>query len=842
MIETPRRLFLVGKRDRVSQHFLQKLALLLCLAAATSTTGLHAQSLLTANGETAAYTRIQDILFAAPETPDCSHPGFGPHITQAIDDDANFNKYVFVFNIHVTPDNDRCVAFDRQRLEIKTEGTSKTPDALLGFLGDSVTFRWQFKLPVGFQPSTAFTHIHQIKAFNGDDSAPLMTLTPRKANPNRVELIHIDSKGVTTKLATTQLAPFLGQWVEAYEKITYSHNGQYSIVLTSVDSGTVLFSYSNNNLDLWRTGTTIVRPKWGIYRSLDDSADLRDEQVRYDRFCLAKGTTDCISDSQSPEFSMTAVPPSSPLGNGGSTSIEVSAAALRDFTGDIALSVTGLPPGVTAQFSPDTISGGTGSATLTVATSPTTPPGDYSLVIEGIHDPLSHVASVPLTIATDTTPPVTTAFVTPAPNGNGWNNSNAIVTLQSSDNVPPISGVKQITYSESGSQNVGNTVVPGASASVVVNTEGVATITFFGTDSAGNIEAPQGMIVRLDRTPPIMTGSALPAANTNGWNNAPVTVSFACTDALSGLALGFPPPPVFLSSEGINEQVAGSCQDLAGNVASVVVAGINIDKTPPSIVATLAPLPNANVWNNSDVTISFAAVDALSGVSSVTSPVLVQTEGRNQLFTGVATDRAGNPNSITVSVNLDKTPPEAFQEFDPASHDVVLFGRDALSGVAPAPIAPTSVRNLFEDKDERERNWGRAVRDHDGDDPIVELRTYTILDLAGNPLVLTERVRKTEHSIRVRIQSLQYGGQPVIPVERNLESFEWESGRDGNLRALEQQMEAGEGRQAQEVSAHFEIEDNRTVIRQQSRPRRRSVPGLALLQMTTQSGKLVIQF
>src|SRR5581483_5664786 len=337
-----------------SHRGFQKLGFIFGVALLMNATSLWAQRVLTADGVTAAYTRIKSVLASSPETPDCSHPDFGPHITQAIDDDPNFNKYVFVFNIHVVPDNDRCSAFDRQRLEIKTEGNSSTPDYVKGFLGDSVTFRWDFKLATGFQPSTAFTHIHQIKAFDGDSGAPIITLTPRKANPNRLELILVDSNGKTTRLASTPLAPLVGQWVEAYEKITYSHSGTYSIVLKSVSDGTVLFSYQNTGLDLWRAGTTVVRPKWGIYRSLNDSIDLRDEQVRYDRFCLAKGNDDCVSDQESPEFSLTATPPPGPTGAGGTASFQVNASALRGFTGDIALSVTGLPQGATAQFAPVT--------------------------------------------------------------------------------------------------------------------------------------------------------------------------------------------------------------------------------------------------------------------------------------------------------------------------------------------------------------------------------------------------------------------------------------------------------------------------------------------------------
>ena len=123
-----------------------------------------AQVYLTADGVTDTYALINRTLGGtAEEVPDCSHPEFGPHITQAYDNDLG--KYAFVFSIHVTPDNDRCVAFDRQRNEIKTYGPS--PSYLKGFYGDTVTFRWRFRLDDGFQASPNFTHIHQIKAGDG---------------------------------------------------------------------------------------------------------------------------------------------------------------------------------------------------------------------------------------------------------------------------------------------------------------------------------------------------------------------------------------------------------------------------------------------------------------------------------------------------------------------------------------------------------------------------------------------------------------------------------------------------------------------------------------------------
>jgi hypothetical protein len=55
----------------------------------------------------------------------------------------------------------------------------------------------------------------------------------------------------------------------------------------------VLLSYSNNNIDLWRDAATFCRPKWGIYRSLNNVSYLRDEEVKFADFCIAEGSAVC---------------------------------------------------------------------------------------------------------------------------------------------------------------------------------------------------------------------------------------------------------------------------------------------------------------------------------------------------------------------------------------------------------------------------------------------------------------------------------------------------------------------------------------------------------------------
>jgi hypothetical protein len=197
--------------------------------------------------------------------------------------------------MHVTPDNDRCNgATDRQRNEIKTYGPS--PDSLKGQLNETVTYRWKFKIDAGFQPSPSFTHIHQIKAGDGtNDDSPVITITPRAGSPEKLEIIHTGNTTVSTlgKVKTVDLATFKGTWVEVVEKLTYKTASSYSITIKRISDNATLLEYSNTNIDLWRDGASFCRPKWGIYRSLNNVSYLRDEEVRFADFCIAEGSAEC---------------------------------------------------------------------------------------------------------------------------------------------------------------------------------------------------------------------------------------------------------------------------------------------------------------------------------------------------------------------------------------------------------------------------------------------------------------------------------------------------------------------------------------------------------------------
>jgi len=250
---------------------------------------LNAQVLLDADGPGGmdTYPLITSVL--APnqnpiEVPDCGHGGFGDHIDEVFDADLNTN--VFRFYIHANDDDDRCINFDRQRNEIKSYNQS--PDNLLGVEGEEVEYKWKFKLDAGFQSSPNFTHIHQLKAVGGTESSmPLITLTTRKSTPDKIQLRYAETTSQIT-LAETALAPFLGEWVEVVETVTYGENGVYDIEIKQVSNGTTIFSHTDNDIRMWKTEADFIRPKWGIYRSLNNVADLRDEAVLFANFSITE--------------------------------------------------------------------------------------------------------------------------------------------------------------------------------------------------------------------------------------------------------------------------------------------------------------------------------------------------------------------------------------------------------------------------------------------------------------------------------------------------------------------------------------------------------------------------
>lgn len=100
-----------------------------------------------------------------------------------------------------------------------------------------------------------------------------------------------------------------------------------------------------------------------------------------------------------PDFTVLARPSSLALisgGAAGTSSIQI--APVNGFARDVALMVTGAPPGATATFAAPTVFGGSGSATLTVQPGSATA-GSYTLVVSASGGGIAHGVSIALSLA-----------------------------------------------------------------------------------------------------------------------------------------------------------------------------------------------------------------------------------------------------------------------------------------------------------------------------------------------------------------------------------------------------------------------------------------------------------
>jgi hypothetical protein len=104
-----------------------------------------------------------------------------------------------------------------------------------------------------------------------------------------------------------------------------------------------------------------------------------------------------VNVSAPPDFSISASPSSVSVNAGSSSTVAITTAITSGGAQSVALSASGLPTGATATFGANPIASGSPSSLL-LATSPSTPPGTYTVTVTGTGTTTTHTTTVALTV------------------------------------------------------------------------------------------------------------------------------------------------------------------------------------------------------------------------------------------------------------------------------------------------------------------------------------------------------------------------------------------------------------------------------------------------------------
>src|SRR5206468_2574759 len=282
---------------------------------------------------------------------------------------------------------------------------------------------------------------------------------------------------------------------------------------------------------------------------------------------------------------------------GGATSYSVTISPTGGFSGQVTLSVSGLPGGGNGSFAPKPASA---SSTLSVTTSASTPTGTYTLTITGVSGTLTHTTTVTLVVnpSPDFTLSALPVSQTVAPGG----------ATSYSVTISPTGGFSgQVTLSVSGLPGGGN----GSSEERRAGAASTLSVTTGASTPTGTYTLPSaGFSGTLTHTAPVtpvvnpspdFTLSALPASQTvtpGGATSYNVTISptggFSgqVTLSVSGLPGGgngsFAPNPAGASS---TLSVTTSASTLTGTYTLTItgVSGTLTHTTTVTLVVSMLP-------------------------------------------------------------------------------------------------------------------------------------------------------------------------------------------------------------------------------------------------------------
>jgi uncharacterized membrane protein len=335
-----------------------------------------------------------------------------------------------------------------------------------------------------------------------------------------------------------------------------------------------------------------------------------------------------------PDFTLSSSPTSLSVAQGSTGNTSVSTTVSGGFNSAVALSVSGLPSGVTASFSPSSIAApGSGSSTLTFTASSTAATGTSTVTITGTGGGVTHTSTVSLTVVAAAAPDFavsaspTSLSVTRGGSGNstvtttvsgGFNSavslsasglpSGVTASFSPASIAAPGSGSSTLTFTASSTAVVGTSnVTVTATGGGITHTATVA-LTVPGTNIFG-ITPPDHVVIVMEENhafSEIIGSSSAPFINSLAQQGALFTQSFAVEhpsqpnylDLFSGSNQGVTTDncPQTFSTENLASELAaaglsftGFSEDLPSAGSTVCTSGAYARKHAPWINFTNVP-------------------------------------------------------------------------------------------------------------------------------------------------------------------------------------------------------------------------------------------------------------
>jgi len=350
-----------------------------------------------------------------------------------------------------------------------------------------------------------------------------------------------------------------------------------------------------------------------------------------------------------PGFAITLAPASLSVAQGASGTSTVTVAPAKGFTGNVNLAIAGLPPGVTAAFSPASTSS-TSTLTLTASSSAST--GAVTATVTATSGSISAKATVALTVAAG--PSFTLAAAPASLSVQQGQSGTSTITLAAVNGFTgtvnlAIGGLPTGVAAAFSPGATGSTVTLTLTASATAPT-GSATVTLTGTSGSLSAKATIALTVAAAVSGFNLTSSA-PNVNVpaGGAGSASIGVQplggFGGTVALTASGL---PTGVTAAFSPASTNAASTLTFTAAASAAVGASQVTVKGTSGSLTAalTITVTVTAATPPNFAVALAPASLTVVQGANGATAITITALSGT---LGNMALSAAGLPNGVTAS-------------------------------------------------------------------------------------------------------------------------------------------------------------------------------------------------